>query len=145
MFKLDSRLENDTVSIGELPLCTVRLMKDANYPWVILIPRVPDVTEVFDLTVEDQAQLMREISLVASKLRDLTVARKMNVANLGNIVAQLHVHVVARFETDAAWPGPVWGQAPAKPYQVGMLEQLKGKLQAVLADELKEEIRHDER
>jgi len=111
MFELHTQLEKDTVLIGDLPLCRVLLMNNANYPWVILVPRREDVAEIFQLTAQDQQQLMLEMSEVASALAAHYRADKMNVAALGNIVPQLHVHVIARYQDDAMWPRPVWGGA----------------------------------
>jgi diadenosine tetraphosphate (Ap4A) HIT family hydrolase len=108
-FILDPRLQADTHLAAEWPLSKVLLMDDARYPWAILVPRVANVSEWFDLNPQDQAQLSREALSLAAQMKALTGARKMNVAALGNMVAQLHVHVVARVEGDAAWPGPVWG------------------------------------
>jgi diadenosine tetraphosphate (Ap4A) HIT family hydrolase len=113
---LDAQLARDTTRIGDLPLSRVLLMEDANYPWAILVPRRPGAVELIDLSAEDQAQLTREIASVSTALRTTTDCHKLNVAALGNMVAQLHVHVIARFRDDAAWPRPVWGVAPARPY-----------------------------
>lgn len=128
-FVLDPRLAADTHPVMDWPLSTVLLMDDARYPWIILVPRVGNVGEWFDLRAVDQAQLSREALSLAAQVKTLTGARKMNVAALGNMVAQLHVHVVARFEGDAAWPGPVWGVGTKTLYaaeaRVAMIAQLK--------------------
>lgn len=108
-FDLDPRLQGDTHHVADWPLSRVLLMDDARYPWAILVPRVAGVSEWFDLSTDDQAQLSREALGLAARMKALFGARKINVAALGNMVAQLHVHIVARFEGDAAWPGPVWG------------------------------------
>jgi diadenosine tetraphosphate (Ap4A) HIT family hydrolase len=110
---IHSQLEKDTINIGDLPLSRVVVIKDANYPWLLLIPRRPDVVEVIDLDEVAQAQLMTEIGRVARALKDITRCDKLNIAALGNLVPQLHVHVIARRSGDAAWPRPVWGVAPA--------------------------------
>jgi diadenosine tetraphosphate (Ap4A) HIT family hydrolase len=110
---LHSQLEKDTINIGDLPLSRVVVIKDANYPWLLLIPRRPEVVEVIDLDEVAQAQLMTEISRVARALKEVTRCDKLNIAALGNLVPQLHVHVIARRSGDAAWPRPVWGVAPA--------------------------------
>ena len=115
-FILHPQLDKDTFDVGMLKLCKVLLMKDASYPWLILVPAVADIREIHELTPGDQQQLMQEMTFVSNRLQRLTNADKMNVAALGNMVPQLHVHVIARFETDAAWPGPVWGKVPAAPY-----------------------------
>jgi diadenosine tetraphosphate (Ap4A) HIT family hydrolase len=115
-FHLDPRLEADTAFIADLPVSTVRLMRDANYPWVILIPRRAGLVELTDLAVGDRHALLDEITLVGDALRAETHCLKLNVAAIGNMVRQLHVHVVARFEGDAAWPRPVWAQHPPLAY-----------------------------
>lgn len=115
-FQLHSQLEADTFVIGDLPLCRLLLMNDARFPWVILVPRRMDVSEVYDLPMQEQQMLWQESALVAEKLMQLTKADKMNLAALGNVVPQLHVHHVARFKTDAVWPKPIWGQGTAEPY-----------------------------
>lgn len=115
-FKLHSQLANDTIQIGDLPLCQILLMNDARFPWLVLVPRRESVSEPFDLSMKDQQLLWQEAALVAEKLKDLTGADKMNLAALGNQVPQLHIHVVARFVTDPAWPAPVWGVGKAVAY-----------------------------
>ncbi len=116
-FDLNPRLEGDSLPVLDLSLCAVRLMKDANYPWLLLMPRKPDLVEIIDLTELDQQQLMREIALTSQVLRDVTECEKLNVGALGNQVPQLHVHIIARFRADAAWPGPIWGVVPPRPYE----------------------------
>ncbi|MDF1589685.1 MAG: HIT domain-containing protein [Gammaproteobacteria bacterium] len=116
MFELDQRLNNDTLTLGHFALCDVLLMNDARYPWVILVPRRQGITEIHQLDVSDQQQLMTESSFVASKLAAMVHADKMNVAALGNVVSQLHIHHVARFKIDQTWPAPVWGRGTAVPY-----------------------------
>jgi diadenosine tetraphosphate (Ap4A) HIT family hydrolase len=106
---LHSQLEKDTINVGDLPLCRVVVIKDANYPWILLVPRRPDVVEIIDLDEVAQAQLMTEITRVARVLKDITKCEKLNIAALGNVVPQLHVHIIARRSGDAAWPRPVWG------------------------------------
>ncbi|WP_434154475.1 HIT domain-containing protein [Pseudomonas sp. JZ134] len=134
MFDLDERLGADTVEVSDLPLCKLLLMKDANYPWLILVPRRSNISEVFELSLEDQMQLMKESSYVAQRLKDYTQAAKINVATLGNIVKQLHIHIVARFEEDLAWPGPVWGKRPAKAYSESELEKCLNDLKSLFAE-----------
>ncbi len=116
MFELDQRLAADTVEVLRWPLCRVLLMNDANYPWLILVPKRAGVREVHELDSGDRARLVEEAAAAARILQDATGADKMNVAALGNVVAQLHVHVVARRRGDPAWPKPVWGVVPARPY-----------------------------
>lgn len=131
-FNLNPRLEGDSYPVADLNLCTVRLMKDANYPWLLLIPRKPDLVEIIDLEEEDQLQLMREIAQASQALRQVTDCEKLNVAALGNQVSQLHVHVIARFREDQAWPGPVWGVVPGEAYDPEKAETLIEQLRDVL-------------
>jgi diadenosine tetraphosphate (Ap4A) HIT family hydrolase len=111
-WSLHSQLKQDTIDIGDLPLCKVLVIKDANYPWLMLVPRRPEKVEIIDLDEVEQAQLMAEVSRVARALKDITKCDKLNIAALGNMVPQLHVHVIARRTGDAAWPRPVWGVVP---------------------------------
>jgi diadenosine tetraphosphate (Ap4A) HIT family hydrolase len=115
-WKLHPQLDRDTASIGDLPLSRVFIINDANYPWLLLVPRRADIVEVIDLDDVEQAQLMTEINRVARALRTVTECHKLNIAALGNVVPQLHVHIIARFRQDAAWPKPVWGVAPPREY-----------------------------
>ena len=115
-FTLHPRLMADTLHVGDLPLCRVLLMNDATYPWLVLVPRRSELREIHDLDEADQHMLVGEISLASQKMQQHCQAEKMNVAALGNQVPQLHVHVIARFQDDPAWPGPVWGVMPARPY-----------------------------
>jgi diadenosine tetraphosphate (Ap4A) HIT family hydrolase len=117
-FVLDARLAADTTPIAELALSTVRLMRDAQYPWVILIPRQGALVELTDLGRDDRIMLMDEIAAVSDALKAETGCLKLNVAAIGNMVRQLHIHVVARNKGDAAWPGPVWGRHPPLPYRL---------------------------
>ena len=112
VWSLHPRLEEDTIDIGDLPLSRVLVIKDAHYPWLLLAPRRADVSEIIDLDEVEQAQLMTEISRVARALKEVTKCDKLNIAALGNLVPQLHVHVIARRNGDAAWPRPVWGVMP---------------------------------
>ena len=121
---LDPQLARDTVLVGELPLARVVLMNDANYPWLILVPRHPGAVEIIDLTDEQQDLLMDEIALLARVLKDVTGCDKLNIAAIGNVVSQLHIHIVARRKGDAAWPKPVWGAAPARAYDAATRDQL---------------------
>lgn len=115
-WRLDDRLADDTHPVAQLPLCEVRLMDDSHFPWLVLIPRIAGATEVIDLPEAQQQALLREVARACHVLRDRFDPDKLNVAALGNVVAQLHVHVVARYTGDIAWPKPVWGQAAALPY-----------------------------
>ena len=111
-WSLHSTLEKDTINIGDLPLSRVLVIKDANYPWLLLVPRRANAIEIIDLDEVEQAQLMTEINRVARVLKEVTKPDKMNIAALGNVVPQLHVHIIARRTSDAAWPRPVWGVVP---------------------------------
>jgi diadenosine tetraphosphate (Ap4A) HIT family hydrolase len=122
MFELDPRLTADTEGLGMLGLCRVLLMRDARYPWLILVPAKPDLVEISDLAPEDRIVLMEEITVAGTALASLYRPEKINTGALGNIVRQLHVHIVARNTGDPAWPGPVWGHSPAEPYDAAALE-----------------------
>ena len=111
-WSLHSRLKEDTIDIGDLPLSRVLVIKDAHYPWLLLVPRRDEIVEIIDLDEVEQAQLMAEVSRAARALKDITKCDKLNIAALGNMVPQLHVHVIARRTGDAAWPRPVWGVVP---------------------------------
>ncbi|MGK8438278.1 HIT family protein [Ectopseudomonas hydrolytica] len=134
MFALDSRLQQDCLLIGDFPLCRLLLMNDANYPWFILVPRRDEVSELFQLDAADQRQLWQETTLLAETLKDTFAADKMNVATLGNVVSQLHMHVIVRRRGDAAWPAPVWGRNPPRPYEEEQVRQLVSKLRLVLTE-----------
>lgn len=116
MFELDSRLRNDTHFVADLPLCKLLLMNDCQFPWLILVPRVAQARELYRLSDAQQQQYLHESSVVCRALEQLCQPEKLNVAALGNVVAQLHIHHVARFSTDCAWPAPVWGKQPTIPY-----------------------------
>jgi diadenosine tetraphosphate (Ap4A) HIT family hydrolase len=111
-WSLNAQLKKDTIDIGDLPLSRVLVIKDAHYPWLLLVPRRPEIVEIIDLDEVEQAQLMTEISRVSRALKDITKCDKLNIAALGNMVPQLHVHIIARRGSDVAWPRPVWGVAP---------------------------------
>ncbi len=108
-FILDDRLAKDTIHLLELPLCRFLLMNDRRYPWLILVPRYIDLSEIHDLRDKDQSTLISEVTAATRALEKLFQPEKINVAALGNLVSQLHIHVIARFEEDEAWPNPVWG------------------------------------
>lgn len=127
-FELHPQLAADTQPVARFPLCDVLLMDNANHPWLILVPRVPDAVELLDLDEAQQAELMREVTRASHALQAATRPHKLNVAALGNLVSQLHVHVIARFEDDIAWPRPVWGSADARPYSP---EALIDRIQAL--------------
>lgn len=127
-FELHPRLAADTIEVTRLPLCRVLLMNDANYPWLILVPQRPGIREIFELIDADQQQLMRESTFVSRVMHDLFRPDKMNIAALGNVVSQLHIHHIARYRHDPAWPAPVWGQCPAKAYAPDQADELAARL-----------------
>lgn len=135
MFELHPRLAADSIVIGRFDLSLLLLSKDANYPWCILVPQREDVFEIHHLSEEEQMQLMRESCRLAEVMTSLFDAHKMNVAALGNVVRQLHIHHIARFTDDAAWPQPIWGKVPAKDYAAGELAELSKRLQNALVGE----------
>lgn len=121
-FALDPRLAADTVAVGDLRLCRVLLLKDARYPWLVLTPRLNDLVELDDLAPDELMDLMREIASATRAMRGFRSVEKVNVGALGNIVRQLHVHVVGRRVGDHAWPGPVWGAGHAAAYEPAELD-----------------------
>ncbi|WP_419208670.1 HIT domain-containing protein [Photobacterium leiognathi subsp. mandapamensis] len=131
-FTLHPRLEPDTTVLGDFPLSRVLLSKEALGPWIILVPRVDELREIHHLPEQDQFQLMRESSAVATLLENDYQAEKINVGALGNLVPQLHLHHIARFSNDIAWPGPIWGNTDGT--------QRSNELQAALAEELRAEL-----
>ena len=135
-FELDPRLAAETFLVGETPLNQVLLMNDARYPWLILVPQRSDITEPFELSEADQAKLWQESMRLGQAMQAHFAADKINIAALGNQVAQLHVHHIARFHADDAWPGPVWGVGSAVPYSDPALEVLKGELRSLLQQPL---------
>lgn len=135
MFRLDARLDQDTVPVTELALCRALLMDDTRYPWLILVPAKPDLRELHDLAAADRSQLIDEICQASRALERLFQPDKINVGALGNLVPQLHIHVIARRIGDSAWPGPVWGQGAAVPYAAEALAETRGRLaEALTAD-----------
>jgi diadenosine tetraphosphate (Ap4A) HIT family hydrolase len=125
-WSLHPQLQRDTINIGDLPLSRVLIINDANYPWLLLVPRRRDVVEIIDLDEVEQAQLMTEIARAGRALKAVTQCDKLNIASLGNVVPQLHVHIIARRQGDAAWPRPVWGHVPALAYDKAGLEEFVG-------------------
>jgi diadenosine tetraphosphate (Ap4A) HIT family hydrolase len=115
-FQLDSRLAADTIPVGDLPLSSVLLLKDARFPWFILVPRIEGASEITDLSDEQAIQAMQEIRIATRVMMELSKPDKVNVGALGNMVAQLHIHVIGRFRSDPAWPGPAWGHGTKAPY-----------------------------
>ncbi|OEY67241.1 HIT domain-containing protein [Marinobacter sp. X15-166B] len=131
-YRLHDRLQADTVGLGVSALCDIRLMNDATWPWVILVPRRPAVRESYELADADQVQLMRESAALGRALMAHFGGDKLNVAALGNVVPQLHVHHIVRFNSDPAWPAPVWGKQPVVPYGREALTQRIAELSTVV-------------
>lgn len=131
-FELDERLAADTSPIADLPLSRALLMNDARYPWVILVPRHAAISEVFELSANDQQQLWREATQLGDAMKTALGGDKVNIAALGNVVSQLHVHVVLRRHGDAAWPAPVWGNGSPQPYDQDGQARLIDQLQALI-------------
>ena len=133
MFELDKRLASDTIVVGNFPLSVVLMSRDSRYPWCILVPRIANITESYQLTAEQQQQLCLESAMVAETLMSEFNGDSMNVAALGNVVSQLHVHHIVRFTNDETWPGPIWGVGQAVPYSNEALMTMKSRIVAVLA------------
>ncbi|HMA55132.1 MAG TPA: HIT family protein [Pseudolabrys sp.] len=134
-WSLHPQLTQDTVPVGDLPLARVLLANDANYPWLILVPRLPGLVELIDLEKNAQVQLLGEVAAAARVLKSITQCDKLNIAALGNQVPQLHVHVIARRHTDAAWPKPVWGAKPPLAYEKDRHSVLLESLRQLLKPE----------
>jgi diadenosine tetraphosphate (Ap4A) HIT family hydrolase len=132
-FDLDPRLAADTLPVARLDLCELRLMNDARFAWLVLVPRRAGLVEIADLTPSERTLLWHEVDRAGAALRAVAPCDKLNLGALGNIVRQLHVHVVARCEGDAAWPGPVWGSGPAVPYGEAERNALPDHLREVLS------------
>jgi diadenosine tetraphosphate (Ap4A) HIT family hydrolase len=131
VFVLDSRLQQDSLVLGEFSLCQLLLSKDANYPWFILVPKRAGVSELFELDAAEQQQLWQETTLLAEALKASYGADKMNVATLGNVVSQLHMHVIVRQRDDAAWPAPVWGKCAPVGYTDDQLQAVRQRLRGL--------------
>jgi diadenosine tetraphosphate (Ap4A) HIT family hydrolase len=127
-WSLHEQLQHDTIDIGDLPLSRVLVVKDAHYPWLMLVPRRADTTEIIDLDEVAQGQLMTEINRVGRALKEITKCDKLNVAALGNMVPQLHVHIIARRKTDAAWPRPIWGVMPPLAHDAAEVQRFISEL-----------------
>jgi diadenosine tetraphosphate (Ap4A) HIT family hydrolase len=133
LFTLHPTLQADTCTIAELPLCSLLLSNDSNYPWTILVPRRPEITEIHQLTDVDQQQLLRESTQLSHCLEAVLIPDKLNIAAIGNMVPQLHIHHIARYRDDIAWPAPVWGFTQAQTYAPGEQQQLANKIRSWLA------------
>ncbi len=133
LFTLHPQLANDSIELADFPLSKLLLCNDSAYPWFILVPKVADISEIYQLDWQQQQQLLNESSLLSELLMQVFSGDKMNIAALGNVVEQLHVHHVVRFKDDAQWPKPIWGQQAATPYTDEALTKLKEKLLPQLA------------
>lgn len=125
MIKLHPQLEKDCICLGEFSLCSLLLLNDSHFPWFILVPNREGISEIYQLAPQDQQQLLAESMFFCQCLEEIFQPDKLNIAALGNIVPQLHVHHIARFKTDACWPAPVWGVVKATPYTASQLDNLK--------------------
>ncbi|MHB0776134.1 HIT domain-containing protein [Halomonas sp. WWR20] len=137
-FTLHPRLEADTHFLADLPPCQVRLMDDRRFAWLVLVPRQADVSEVYELSSADQARLWQEATTLGQGLMQVTAGDKLNLATLGNQVAQLHLHVIARRRDDVAWPAPVWGQGIPEPYDDDTLARLRERLRPLFEENASE-------
>lgn len=133
-YQLHERLAADTISLGRSSLCEVRLMNDQAWPWVLLVPALAGIREIYELSEDQQQVLMQESTALSRGMMEVFCGDKMNVAALGNMVPQLHLHHIVRFEGDPAWPGPVWGKQPPVPYDEEGLAGIKRSLAPVLAE-----------
>ncbi|WP_105199508.1 MULTISPECIES: HIT domain-containing protein [unclassified Pseudoalteromonas] len=129
MFSLAPELQKDCIELADWPLCKLLLMNDSQYPWFILVPRKEGVTEIIDLTEQEQLMLMQESARLSQLLKSVFNPDKLNIAALGNMVPQLHIHHIARYRGDIAWPKPVWGLHPSQPYSEQQIAELKQALQ----------------
>jgi len=127
-FTLHPQLANDCFELAELPLCKLLLCNDSAYPWFILVPKISDITDIYQLDWQQQQQLLNESSLLSELLMQVFSGDKMNVAALGNVVAQLHLHHIVRYKNDVSWPKPIWGQQALTSYTDEQLAELKAKL-----------------
>ena len=131
-FTLHPALKKDCIELGCLELCRVLLMNDKQFPWLILVPERENITEIHQLSPDDQQQLIRESSYIAEKLATLFHADKMNIAALGNMVPQLHIHHVVRYKSDKAWPAPIWGMFDPLAYTTNELEMILAQLKGLI-------------
>jgi len=130
-FELHPNLAQDGIGLGHFPLCRVVLINDATYPWFVLVPERAQISDTIDLTADDHATLWQESRVFGHGIMKAFGGDKLNVASLGNITPQLHIHHIVRFTTDPTWPGPVWGKHPMQPYTDAGLEEMRSKLQGI--------------
>jgi len=131
---LHAQLEKDCFVVGRFPLCLLLLLNDSNYPWFILVPQRENITEIHQLSKQDQQQFMCESSALAECIEQAFNADKINIAALGNMVPQLHIHHIVRYKTDAVWPAPVWGKVASTPYSAAAAQQLCERMRRLLKD-----------
>lgn len=131
-FQLHPQLQQDSIAIGSFKLSELRMINDKQYPWFILVPKKEHITEIYQLSETEQQLLQLESSLLAKTLADMFNADKMNIAAIGNMVPQLHIHHIVRYKDDIAWPAPVWGKFDSIPYEDQEIEQIKNKLKTLL-------------
>jgi diadenosine tetraphosphate (Ap4A) HIT family hydrolase len=131
-FQLHERLQQDCIAIGRFSLCQLLMMNDSQFPWFILVPERQDIKEIYQLTVADRQLLTKESCFLAENMAVLFNADKMNVAAIGNMVPQLHIHHIVRYQTDKAWPAPVWGKFSTQPYTEQQIADLIAKVRAQL-------------
>ena len=135
-FLLNQQLEGDSIFIDDLPLCKFLLMNDSNYPWFLLVPRIDNIKELYDLSESNRAQLDFETVEVSKFIQSSFKPEKINIASLGNIVPQFHVHIIARYTDDISWPNPVWGKFPFNEYKSDQSERLL-KVSKIFSNKLK--------
>lgn len=135
-FQLHPRLQQDCITIGRFELCRLLMMNDRQYPWFILVPEISNLTELYQLDKTQYAVFMEESCYLAENLAALFEADKMNIANIGNMVAQLHIHHIVRYQTDSAWPTPVWGKFAAVPYTKAQITERVSQVTARLSEKL---------
>ncbi|RLA21076.1 MAG: HIT family protein [Gammaproteobacteria bacterium] len=133
-FNLHPQLEADSITIGDFPLSRLLLINDSNYPWFVLVPRQSDISEIYQLSEQDQIQLTQESAFLSKQISELYDADKINIAALGNMVPQLHIHHIVRFTNDSSWPHPIWGRAPAKPYNDKQLSETLALLKRITSN-----------
>ena len=133
-FQLDKRLESDTFWVGDMPLCKVLLMNVANFPWIILVPQVSDKSEIFELNQSDLEKYHRETNYLLQSMSKLYMADKMNIASLGNLVSQLHTHIIVRYKKDDAWPNPVWSFPDMITYKTNKYQMEIDKIKKLVDD-----------
>lgn len=125
---IDSRLENDSIYICHLESGQLRMIKDGDNEWFILVPEKENCFEIIDLDEVEQHKLLRDINLVSKQLKEYTKLDKINVAALGNVVKQLHIHIIARYESDRAWPGAIWGTQSTKDFDASVVDVWKQRI-----------------